>query len=92
MFSERMQILISPEQRRWLELTAKDRGTSVAALVREALDAHFLIPTREERMAAAAWLTSGTGPFEHVPIKELNEIIDSRFDDEMERSAAQQQS
>lgn len=91
MFSERIQILISPEQRSWLEEMARQRDTSVAALVREALDAHFHIPTREERMAAAKWLTSSTAGGKHMPIEELNELIDSRFDDEMERIEAQRQ-
>lgn len=89
MYSQRMQILITPEQRRRLEDESRSTGVSVAALVRAALDARYGSgPTREERMAAAEYLTTG-GTAEHIPIEELNELIDSRFDDEMERIEAQ---
>ena len=54
MFSERLQILISPEQRRRLETEARRRGTSVAALIREAVDLHLGPPARGERQRAIA--------------------------------------
>src|ERR1700736_293743 len=41
MLNERLQILIRPDQRRRLEAEARRRGTSVAALVREAVDSRF---------------------------------------------------
>lgn len=88
MYSERMQILISPEQRQRLEVEAADRGISVAAAVRQAIDAQYGVgPTRQERIAAAARICSGRA--ESIPIDELEELIDSRFDDEMERIEAQ---
>ncbi len=52
MYGERIQLLISKEQRRRLDREAKRRGTSVASLVREAVDARFGGPTREERLRA----------------------------------------
>lgn len=52
MFSERLQILIDPARRRRLEVEASQRGTSVAALIREAIDARFP-HTSEDRRAAA---------------------------------------
>ena len=38
MFTERLQILISLEQRRRWEAEASRRGTSIAGLIREAVD------------------------------------------------------
>lgn len=40
MYSERMQVLLSPEQRDRLERVAKDRRSSVGAVIREAIEAH----------------------------------------------------
>lgn len=52
MLSERLQILIDPARRRRLEQEATTRGTSVAALIREAIDATFPA-TSDDRRAAA---------------------------------------
>lgn len=52
MFSERIQLLISREQRRRLEQEAKRRGTSVASVVRAAVDAALPGRTHEQRLAA----------------------------------------
>ena len=38
MLRERLQVLINPEQRERLVRVARDRGTSVGAVVREAID------------------------------------------------------
>jgi hypothetical protein len=61
MFSERFQILISPDQRRRLEGEAKRRGTSVAALIREAVDLYVGAPARRERLDAIAGLRAMRG-------------------------------
>lgn len=53
MYSERIQLLISKEQRRRLEQEARRRGTSVASVVREAVDAQFGPFSREDRIRAA---------------------------------------
>jgi predicted DNA-binding protein len=63
MFSERLQILVSPEQRRRLEAEAKRRGTSVATLVREAVDARYGSVTRRERQAAVEEIRKMRGAF-----------------------------
>lgn len=78
---QRMQILISPEQRQRLQEEAQARDTSVASLIREAIDERFgRLPTREERMAAARRITRRRV---RLPAPaELEEMIDSRFDDE----------
>jgi predicted DNA-binding protein len=56
MYDERLQILLTAEQRRRLEAEARRRSTSVAALVREAIDARFEPVDRERRRAALAEL------------------------------------
>src|SRR4029453_6940003 len=38
MYNERLQILVTPEQRKRWELEARRRGTSVAGLIRDAVD------------------------------------------------------
>lgn len=80
MYSERMQILVSPDQRRMLEEEARRTGSSVASLVREAVDARFRQPTREQRMGAAARMAARSA--EYVPPDELKGLIDDRFDRE----------
>lgn len=81
MYSERMQILLSPDQRRRLEDEARLRGSSVASLVREALDARFGGVTRDERIEAARRMTLREA--EYLPPEELERLIDSRFDDDL---------
>lgn len=54
MYSERLQILVSKEQRRRLELEARATGASVSAVVRDAIEA--TLPrrfSRDERIRAA---------------------------------------
>jgi hypothetical protein len=41
MLKERLQILVSTEQKRRLEAEARTRGESVGGLVREAIDEHY---------------------------------------------------
>jgi hypothetical protein len=60
MLTERLQILVSPQQKRRLEAEAKTRGESVGELVREAIDQLYgSAPTRAERMAAVERMLSG---------------------------------
>ena len=80
MYSERFQILLSPEQRKRLEDEARRTGSSISALVREAVDARFGGVTREQRKAAAERIASGTAEF--IPPDELEELLDSRYDEE----------
>lgn len=85
MLSERLQILVRPDQRRRLEAEARRRGTSVGALVREAVDAKFAYPTREQRIKAVDEIgaMNANGPF-YSP-EELNRIIDEEFEAEARR-------
>jgi len=77
-----------PEQRRRLEDESRSTGVSVASLVRAAVDARYGSgPTREERRAAAKYLTTG-GTAQHLPIEELNALIDDRHGEEWDRLEA----
>ncbi len=52
MLSERLQILVTPEQRRKLETEAARRGESVGALVRKAIDSAYDPVDRGRRQRA----------------------------------------
>lgn len=76
MYSERMQILLSPEQRRRLKAEAKRRGTSVGSLVREAIDARFAGKfTREERIRAVEEIAKVKGG-RFLTVDEMERIVD----------------
>lgn len=61
MLRERLQILISPEQRRRLEQEAVRRRTSVAAVIREAIDAQLGAVRPEDRREAVEAIRSMQG-------------------------------
>lgn len=69
MFSERLQVLIDPEQRRRLEIEAAARGSSVAALIREAIDATFPSTSGERRAAGQRFLAA-----EPMPVPEVADL------------------
>lgn len=52
MLTERLQILLDGDRRRRLEEEAGARGTSVAALIREAIDLAYPSTVAERRAAA----------------------------------------
>ena len=72
MYSERIQLLISKEQRRRLEQEARRRRTSVASVIREAVDATFGGPSREERLRALEEIRKMNGRF--LTPDEINQI------------------
>lgn len=74
MFSERLQVLIGREQRSRLEREAERRGTSVATLVREAID-HRFPPSALSRAEAASRLLDAE-PMEVPPLAELLAELD----------------
>ncbi len=74
MLSERLQVLIGAEQRERLEAEAKARGTSVAVLVREAIDLAFPATTR--RRADAAAMILDADPMQVPPVDELLDELD----------------
>ena len=79
MLTERLQILVSPEQRRRLEDEAERRGTSVAGVVREAVDTQLTTVSREERIRAVKEIAAMKA--EYLPPDELNQLIEEQHDD-----------
>lgn len=80
MLKERLQVLIDVDQRERLEREAAERGTSVAALVRSAIDLAYP-PSRVRRSSAAAAILAA--PSMEVPevgelIQELEEVRSRR--------------
>jgi predicted DNA-binding protein len=75
MYSERLQILVSKEQRRRLEREAKRRGASVASLIRDAIDAQLGGVARDDRLRAVESIAAiKSGPY--LPPDELRRAID----------------
>jgi hypothetical protein len=75
MFSERLQILISPEQRRALEAEADRQEASVASVIREAIDLRLGTVDRSERLRALEEIRAmRSGPF--LTPDELNGIVE----------------
>ena len=75
MISERLQILLTPEQRRRLQEEARLQGKSVASLVREAIEARYGTPSREQRLAAVEAIEAMTGG-RFLPPDDLNRIVE----------------
>ena len=61
MITERVQVLLTPQQRRRLEDEARRQARSVASLVREAIDARFGTVSRLERLAAVEAIAAMSG-------------------------------
>jgi len=85
MLTERLQILVRPEQRRRLEAEARRRQTSVGALVREAVDAKFAGPTREQRIKAVQEIRAMNVNGLFYSPQELNRILEEEFEAEARR-------
>lgn len=79
MLKERLQILVSREQRRRLEAEARRTGSSVGALVREAIDARVGATAVDARLAAVDAIAALSGTY--LPPDELDTIVgDERLD------------
>lgn len=74
MLTERLQVLIATQQRERLERLAAARGTSVAHLVREAIDHRF--PHDEDRRRSAAADILDAEPMEVGDIDDLRRELD----------------
>lgn len=74
MFSERLQILVSPEQRKRWEVEAKRRGTSVASLIRDAVDRDLGSLDRGDRADAVDRIRAMHGRF--LPPDELDRLVE----------------
>jgi hypothetical protein len=77
---ERLQILVTPEQRRRLLIVAGERGEAVTSLVRKAIDAAYPPPVDAAARQAAArrLLDRPRGP--SISVEEIDEMLDDRFD------------
>jgi hypothetical protein len=73
MFSQRLQILVSPEQRRRLEAEAERRGTSVAAVIRDAVDRQLTPTSRADRLSALDAVRAMQGRF--LSVDELERLV-----------------
>lgn len=83
MYSERLQLLVSPEQRRRLELEARRRGTSMATVIREAIDTRLGAVTREDRLRAFEEIRAACrGRF--LTPDEINRIVEEEREEELE--------
>lgn len=78
MLNERLQLLITPEQRRHLDDEARRTGASIGALVRDAIDARFGTTAVEERLRAADEIAAMRGRF--LTVDELEAIVDEERD------------
>ena len=74
MYSERLQILVTPEQRKQWELEAKRRGTSVAGLIRDAVDGEMGSLDRGDRASAVEAIRAMRGRF--LPPDELDRLVE----------------
>lgn len=75
MYSQRLQILVSKEQRKRLESEARRRKTSVASVIRDAVDKELGRGSREDRLRAVAAIGKIEG-IPYLPPDELRKAID----------------
>lgn len=78
MYSERLQILLTQDQRRRLREEAKRRKTSVTALVREAVDEHFGVVPEGSREQAYQSIVARRSRY--VAPDKLDELVEGRFE------------
>jgi hypothetical protein len=74
MLKERMQILVTADQRRRLEREAQRRGTSVASIIRDAVDAQLGGATPQDRRAAVDRIRALRG--RSLSPEEINRIVE----------------
>lgn len=78
MLTERLQILITAEQRRRLQAEAARRGTSVGSLIREAVDARYGTVAPEDRLRAVRDLAAMGGRF--LTPEEIERVVSEERD------------
>jgi predicted DNA-binding protein len=75
MINERVQILLTPQQRRRLENESRRQARSVASLVREAIDARFGTVSEEQRLAAVEAIAAMSGGRYLTP-DQINRVVE----------------
>lgn len=84
MYTERLQILVSKDQRRQLEREAKRRGSSVASVIRGAVETQLGGVAKEDRLGAVRAIASMKGA-PYLPPEELAREIDEARGEEIDR-------
>lgn len=84
MYTERLQILVSKEQRRRLEREARRRKSSVAGVIRDAVEAQLGGTSRRERLQAFEAISRLRGAPYLAP-EELEREIDAARAEELGR-------
>lgn len=56
--TKRIQVLLSSDQHKRLDTLAKSRGTSIGALIREAVEKFYIQSGQEERLKAVRTLSN----------------------------------
>jgi hypothetical protein len=84
MLNERVQILISTEQRRRLEAEARRRRTSVASVIRSAIDSQLGVATRDERLRAVEEIRAMRGGRFLAP-EELDKVVETEGEANLRR-------
>jgi predicted DNA-binding protein len=88
MYTERLQILVSKEQRRRLEREAKRRESSVASVIRDAVEAELGSTSRQDRMQAVEAISRIHGAL-FLPPEELEREIDRVHAEEIGRGLSE---
>ncbi|MDQ3781678.1 MAG: antitoxin [Actinomycetota bacterium] len=78
MLTERLQILVTTEQRRRLDAEARRRGSSVATVVRQAIDSALGEPTLSDRRYALQAIAAMEGRY--LTPQELEAVVDEERD------------
>lgn len=79
MLKERLQILVTADQRRRLEAEARRRRTSIGGVIRDAIDAQIGVATRQRRLRAVAAIRTAPGA-PHIAAAELDRLAESEHD------------
>lgn len=77
MLTERLQILIRPDQRALLDREAKRRDTSIGQIVRDAVDAEVGVAPATARQEALDRLLGIGASLKYLSVEEMNLAIDA---------------
>ena len=83
MYSERLQLLLTPALRERLQLEARRRGVSVAEVARGAIDVSLTRFAREDRVQAVAEIAGMHAAF--LPVEELERVIAAEREEPLAR-------
>jgi hypothetical protein len=78
MFTQRTQVLLSPEQLERVKRIAKREGTSVGAVIRDAVDAFTWSPPDRRRAAIDHMLSLDGGPVDDWEVMKA-QMLESRY-------------